>query len=107
MDHSHVVRFRLIEAGLYLEQAAWISGDDGLSLAELDGLNFAALEACGHFGFCQIVTASAATAHIGLVHFDEVWAGDSLEQFAWLRANLLSVGKVACILVGHATELIG
>ena len=60
----------LLEGALELEVATGVGGYDDVGIGLLDVLEFALLEATGHFWLGDVVDAGASAAEGGFWHFD-------------------------------------
>lgn len=90
-----------VEAGLNLEDAAGVAGDDDRGAGLDDVMDLAALEAFGHFRFGEIVTARAAAADFGFREFDVVGAGDGFDEITGLACDSLRMSKMTGVVVGN------
>ena len=92
----------LARASDELHMATGVADDDPLRASAGNVLHFRVENRLGSFGLDDVVDACAATTTLGHFQFDELDAGDALEQIARWFDDFLNVPQVARIGVGDA-----
>src|SRR5215467_16309094 len=89
----------LLRAITQLEHAAGIWCDHSLCVGLGDELHLLLEQMPGHSGMGEVVDPSAATTTVRAFRFYEFDPGNCLQQFTWLDAHPLAVGKMAGVLI--------
>ena len=99
--HDLRVKAGSLRTQLQLQHAAGIGSDDEFRLGRAHGFHLGVENLLGYVGVRDVIDAGAATAALGITHFDEPQAGNGPQEFARLRADSLAMRQMARVLVGR------